>query len=308
MDAVGTAARAIRAGEIGLAVAGGVESMSRAPFVMPKATEAFGRAASVEDTTIGWRFVNPLMRERYGVDSMPETAENVAEAFQIRREDQDAFAFRSQRRAGGATAESLLAEEIVPVTVPRRKGGPVAVERDEHPRPETTLEALARLPTPFRAGGTVTAGNASGINDGACALLVASEQVALRHGLEPMARVVAMATAGVPPRIMGIGPAPASRKLLERVGLTVDQMDLVEINEAFASQVLAVTRELGLPDDAEHVNPNGGAIAVGHPLGASGARLLTTAAYELRRRKARYALCAMCVGVGQGIATLIERV
>jgi 3-oxoadipyl-CoA thiolase len=308
MDAVGTAARAIRAGEIGLAVAGGVESMSRAPFVMPKAAEAFSRAAAVEDTTIGWRFVNPLMRERHGVDSMPETAENVAEAFGIGREDQDAFALRSQQRAARAIAESRLTAEIVPVTIPQRRGGPVVVERDEHPRPETTLDALARLPTPFRQGGTVTAGNASGINDGACALLIASEEAAMRHGLEPIARVVGMATAGVPPRIMGIGPAPASRKLLERVGLTVGDVDLVELNEAFACQVLAVLRELGLPDDAGHVNPNGGAIALGHPLGASGARLLTTAAYELRRRKARYALCAMCVGVGQGIATLIERV
>jgi acetyl-CoA acyltransferase len=308
MDAVGTTARAIRTGEIELAIAGGVESMSRAPFVMAKATEPFQRTAEIFDTTLGWRFVNPLMKERHGADSMPETAENVAEAFQIRREDQDAFAWRSQQRAGAAIAAGRLAEEIVAVEVPQRKGAAVLAERDEHPRPETTLEALTRLPTPFRKGGTVTAGNASGINDGACALLVASEAAARRHGLEPLARVVAMATAGVPPRIMGFGPAPASRKLLERTGLTIDEIDLVEVNEAFASQVLATLRDLGLADDAGHVNPNGGAIALGHPLGASGARLLATAALELRRRKARFALCTMCIGVGQGIATLLERV
>ncbi len=306
MDAVGTAARAIRTGEIDLAVAGGVESMSRAPFVMAKATEAFSRAAAVEDTTIGWRLVNPLMKQRYGVESMPETGENVALDFRVSREDQDAFALRSQQRTARAMAEGRLAAEIVPVTVPQAKGDPVVVTKDEHPRPGTTLEALARLPTPFRKGGSVTAGNASGINDGACALLIASEEGARRHGLEPLARVVGMATAGVPPRIMGFGPAPASRKLLQRAGLTVDRIDVVEINEAFASQALAVMRDLGLPDDAPHVNPNGGAIALGHPLGASGARLVATAAYELGRRKARYALCTMCIGVGQGIATLIE--
>jgi 3-oxoadipyl-CoA thiolase len=308
MDAVGTAARAIRAGEIELAIAGGVESMSRAPFVMAKATEAFQRTAEIHDTTIGWRFVNPLLKERYGVDSMPETAENVAEEFQIRREDQDALALRSQERAAAAIAAGRLALEIVPVAVAGRRGDPVTVDRDEHPRPDTTLEALARLPTPFRKGGTVTAGNASGVNDGACALIVASEAAALRHGLEPMARVVAMATAGVPPRIMGFGPAPASRKLLQRMGLGIEAIDIVELNEAFASQVLATSRDLGLPDDAPHVNPNGGAIALGHPLGASGARLVTTATYELRRRRARRALCAMCIGVGQGIAMLMERV
>jgi 3-oxoadipyl-CoA thiolase len=308
MDAVGTAARAIRAGEIELAIAGGVESMSRAPFVMAKATEAFQRTAEIHDTTIGWRFVNPLLKERYGVDSMPETAENVAEEFQIRREDQDALALRSQERAAAAIAAGRLALEIVPVAVAGRRGDPVTVDRDEHPRPDTTLEALARLPTPFRKGGTVTAGNASGVNDGACALIVASEAAALRHGLEPMARVVAMATAGVPPRVMGFGPAPASRKLLQRMGLGIEAIDIVELNEAFASQVLATSRDLGLPDDAPHVNPNGGAIALGHPLGASGARLVTTATYELRRRRARRALCAMCIGVGQGIAMLMERV
>jgi acetyl-CoA acyltransferase len=308
MDAVGTAARAIRTGEIQLAIAGGVESMSRAPFVLPKATEAFSRSAVIEDTTIGWRLVNPLMRERHGVDSMPETAENVAEAFGVAREDQDAFALRSQQRAGAAQAAGRLAEEITPVTIPQRKGEPVIVDRDEHPRPQTTLEQLARLPTPFRKEGSVTAGNASGVNDGACALLLASEAAAKRHGLEPLARVVGMATAGVPPRIMGIGPAPATRKLLALTGLSLAQMDVIEINEAFAAQVLAVTRDLGLADDAPQVNPNGGAIALGHPLGMSGARLITTAAYELRRRKARYALCTMCIGVGQGIATIIERV
>ena len=308
MDAVGTAARAIRAGEIGLAIAGGVESMSRAPFVLPKATEAFSRSAAIEDTTIGWRLVNPLMRQRYGVDSMPETAENVAEAFQISREHQDALALRSQQRASAAQAAGRFALEITPVSVPQRNGAPVVVERDEHPRPQTTLEQLARLPTPFRESGTVTAGNASGVNDGACALLLASEAAARRHGLEPLARVVGMATAGVPPRIMGIGPAPATRKVLALTGLTLDQMDVIELNEAFAAQVLAVTRELSLADDAEHVNPNGGAIALGHPLGMSGARLIATASYELHRRKARFALCTMCIGVGQGIATIIERI
>ena len=307
MDAVGMAARAIKAGEIGLAVAGGVESMSRAPFVVPKAEAPFSRSASIEDTTIGWRLVNPLMRERYGTDSMPETAENVAEEFRIGREDQDAFALRSQQRAAVAIAAGRLEREIVPVLIPRRKGEPLSVERDEHPRPEVTLDALAKLPAPFRKGGSVTAGNASGVNDGACALVVASEEAARRHGLEPLARVVAMATAGVPPRVMGIGPVPASRKALQLAGIDLDRIDLVELNEAFASQALACLRQLGLPDDAERVNPDGGAIALGHPLGASGARLLTHAAHELRRRNARYALCTMCIGVGQGIATVIER-
>jgi acetyl-CoA acyltransferase len=309
MDAVAAAARAIRAGELRLAVAGGVESMSRAPFVMPKAEAAFSRSAELYDTTIGWRFVNPLMRERHGTDSMPETAENVAEEFQVRREDQDAFALRSHRRAGEAIASGRLAEEIVPVSVPRRRGGPVLVEADEHPRPDATLESLAKLPAPFREGGTVTAGNASGVNDGACALVVASEEAARAHGLEPLARVVATAAAGVPPRIMGLGPVPATRKALALAGIGLDRVDLVELNEAFASQALAVLRQLGLPDDAEHVNPNGGAIALGHPLGMSGARLVATAARELGRRPgARYALCTMCVGVGQGIATVLERV
>ncbi len=308
LDAVGTAARAIKAGEGALAIAGGVESMSRAPFVMAKAETAFSRAARLEDTTIGWRFVNRLMKQKYGVDSMPETAENVAEECQVAREDQDAYACRSQHRAAAAIEGGVLDEEIAAVSVPRRKGEPVLVERDEHPRPGTTLEGLAGLPTPFRDGGTVTAGNASGVNDGACALLVASEEAAARHGLEPRARVVAMAVAGVAPRIMGMGPAPAARKALARAGLDLERMDVIEINEAFAAQVLAVTRALGLPDDAEHVNPNGGAIAFGHPLGMSGARLALTAVRELARRKARYALCAMCIGVGQGIAVIFERV
>jgi acetyl-CoA acyltransferase len=308
MDAVSSVARGIRCGEIGLAIAGGVESMSRAPFVMPKASEAFSRSTEIYDTTIGWRFVNPRLRELYGVDSMPETGENVAEAFQIRRADQDAFALRSQQRAGAAQASGLFGAEITPVSIPQRKGEPVVVSKDEHPRPQTTLEQLARLPAPFREGGTVTAGNASGVNDGACALLVASEATARSCGLEPMARIVAVATAGVAPRIMGIGPAPATRKVLVLAGLKLEHMDVVELNEAFASQALAVLRELGLSDDAEKVNPNGGAIALGHPLGMSGARLLTTAAYELRRRKARFALCTMCIGVGQGIATILERI
>ncbi|SOD89146.1 3-oxoadipyl-CoA thiolase [Caenispirillum bisanense] len=309
MDAVGTAARAIKAGDGSLWIAGGVESMSRAPFVMPKAETAFSRTAEIYDTTIGWRFVNPRMKAEFGIDSMPETAENVAADFGISRADQDAFAVRSQQRAGAAMASGRFAEEIVPVTIPRRKGEPVVVDTDEHPRPETTLEQLARLPTPFRKeGGSVTAGNASGVNDGACALVVASEDAARRHGLTPRARVVAMATAGVPPRIMGMGPAPASRKVLALAGLTLDQMDVIELNEAFAAQGLAVLRDLGLPDDAPHVNPNGGAIALGHPLGMSGARLVTTATYELHRRQGRYALCTMCIGVGQGIAMILERV
>ncbi|MEE2718110.1 MAG: 3-oxoadipyl-CoA thiolase, partial [SAR324 cluster bacterium] len=307
MDAIGTAARAIRAGEAHLLLAGGVESMSRAPFVMGKATAAFSRNAEVFDTTIGWRFVNPLMQKQYGIDSMPETGENVAEQFGISRKAQDAFAWRSQQKAGAAQASGRLAEEIVPVTIPQRKGDPVVVEQDEHPRPDTKLEKLASLPTPFRENGTVTAGNASGVNDGACAGIVASEQALKDHGLTPLARIVGMATTGLEPRIMGFGPAPASKKLLARLGLTLAQMDVIELNEAFASQGLAVLRDLGIADDADHVNPNGGAIALGHPLGMSGARLVTTAAYELRRRQGRYALCTMCIGVGQGIALVIER-
>ncbi|WP_404378728.1 3-oxoadipyl-CoA thiolase [Caenispirillum salinarum] len=309
MDATGLAARSIKAGDGDLWIAGGVESMSRAPFVMPKAETAFSRANAVYDTTIGWRFVNKLMQEQFGIDSMPETAENVAADFKIAREDQDAFALRSQQRTAAAMEAGRLAAEITPVAIPRRKGDPVAVDTDEHPRPETTLEALAKLKTPFRKeGGSVTAGNASGVNDGAAALLLASDDGAKRHGLTPRARVVGMATAGVPPRIMGIGPAPATRKVLARTGLTLDQMDVIELNEAFAAQALAVLRDLGLPDDAEHVNPNGGAIALGHPLGMSGARLVTTALNELERRQGRYALCTMCIGVGQGIAMVIERV
>ena len=308
MEAVGSAARAIKTGEAELAIAGGVESMTRAPFVMAKAETAFSRAAKIEDTTLGWRFVNKLMKAKHGIDSMPETAENVAEEYQIERRDQDAYAYRSQRRAAQAIEDGRLESEITPVMVPQRKSDPVAVERDEHPRPQTTLEGLAKLPTPFREGGTVTAGNASGLNDGACALLVASEDAARRHGLTPRARVVAMASAGVAPRIMGVGPAPASRKVLANAGLDLDQMDVIELNEAFAAQVLAVTRELGLADDAEHVNPNGGAIAFGHPLGMSGARLVLTAVRELERRDGRYALCTMCIGVGQGIAMILERV
>ncbi|MBP2296475.1 3-oxoadipyl-CoA thiolase [Azospirillum rugosum] len=306
LDAIATAARAIKAGETELMIAGGVESMSRAPFVMGKADTAFSRSAEMYDTTIGWRFVNPRMKAEYGVDSMPETGENVAEDFGVSRADQDAFALRSQQRAARAIRDGLMAQEIVPVTVKGRKGDTV-VSVDEHPR-ETSLEALAKLKPIVRPNGTVTAGNASGVNDGACALLVASEAAAKRHGLTPRARIVGAATAGVPPRIMGIGPAPATKKLLERVGLPIGKVDLIELNEAFASQGLAVLRELGLPDDAEHVNPNGGAIALGHPLGMSGARLATTALYQLERTGGRYALCTMCIGVGQGIALLIERV
>ncbi len=308
MDAIGTAARAIKADEGALMIAGGVESMTRAPFVMAKAETAFSRAAKVEDTTLGWRFVNERMKAEHGIDPMPVTAENVAEAFQIGREDQDAYACRSQRRAGAAIEAGLLEDEITPVTIAQRKGAPIVVDHDEHPRPQTTLEGLAKLPTPFREGGTVTAGNASGVNDGACAMLIASEEAARRHGLAPRARVVAMATAGVAPRIMGIGPAPATRKVLERAGLDLDRMDVIELNEAFAAQVLAVTRQLGLPDDAEQVNPHGGAIAFGHPLGMSGARLVLTAVRELERRAGRHALCTMCIGVGQGIAMVLERV
>ena len=307
LEAVCQASRAIRAGEADLAVAGGVESMSRSPFVMPKAETAFSRRAEVHDTTIGWRFVNPLMRARHGVDPMPETAENLAEERRIGREDQDAFALRSQRRAAAVIAAGRLDDELIPVSVPGRGGEARVVARDEHPR-ETSAEKLAALPAPFREGGTVTAGNASGVNDGAAALLIASERAMKAHGLEPLARIAGAATAGVPPRIMGIGPAPATRKLLEREGLTLGEIDVIELNEAFAAQALAVTRELGLPDDAGHVNPNGGAIAFGHPLGASGARLAATAAYELRRRAARRAVCTMCIGVGQGISALIEAV
>jgi len=308
MDAVGLAARSIKAGDCELMIAGGVESMSRAPFVMPKAETAFSRANAVYDTTIGWRFVNKLMDKQYGTDSMPETAENVAEDFNITREDQDAFALRSQQKTKAAQDAGRLAEEICPVTIPQRKGDPKIVDTDEHPRADTTLETLAGLRAPFRDGGSVTAGNASGVNDGACALLLASEEKASELGLKPRARVVAMASAGVAPRIMGIGPAPASQKVLEKAGLSINDMDVIELNEAFASQGLAVLRELGVADDAEHVNPNGGAIALGHPLGMSGARLITTALYELERRKGRYALCTMCIGVGQGIATIIERI
>jgi acetyl-CoA acyltransferase len=308
MDAVATAARAIKSGEADLIIAGGVESMSRAPFVMGKADAAFSRAAKIEDTTIGWRFINPLMKAKYGVDSMPETAEIVAEEFHVSREDQDAFALRSQQRASAAMRAGLLAQEIVPVTIPQKKGDPVLFSTDEHPRADTSLAALAKLPGIVKPGGTVTAGNASGVNDGACALLLASEAAAKRLGLTPKARIVAAAAAGVAPRIMGMGPAPASRKLFAKTNLTVGQMNVIELNEAFASQALAVLRELGVPDDAAHVNPNGGAIALGHPLGASGARLITTAMYQLLRTSGKYALCTMCIGVGQGIAIILERV
>jgi 3-oxoadipyl-CoA thiolase len=307
LDAITIAARAIRAGEMSLLLAGGVESMSRAPFVQAKATEAFSRTAKIEDTTIGWRFVNPLMKARYGVDSMPETAENVAQDFNVSRADQDAFALRSQQRAAAAIAAGRMAEEIVPVTIAQKKGDPIVVSRDEHPR-ATTLEALAKLRGVVKPDGTVTAGNASGVNDGACAVIVASEAAAKRHGLTPRARVVAGAVAGVAPRIMGFGPAPAMRKVLALAGLSLSDIDVLELNEAFAAQALAVTRDHRLADDDPRVNPNGGAIALGHPLGASGARLVTTALYELRRRGGRYALCTMCIGVGQGIALVIERV
>ncbi|MDH3760561.1 MAG: 3-oxoadipyl-CoA thiolase [Gammaproteobacteria bacterium] len=308
MDAVGMAARAVKSGETELMIAGGVESMSRAPLVMPKADAAFSRKAEIYDTTIGWRFVNRLMQDNYGIDSMPETAENVAEQFNISRQDQDAFALRSQLRAERAQAEGVFDAEIVPVSIPQRRADPFEFKVDEHPRAGSTLEALTKLPTPFRDGGSVTAGNASGVNDGACAMLIASESAAKANQLQPMARVVAMATAGVEPRIMGFGPAPASRKVLALAGLSLEQMDVIELNEAFAAQALAVTRDLGLADDAEHVNPNGGAIALGHPLGMSGARLVTTAARQLQRSNGRYALCTMCIGVGQGIAIIIERV
>ena len=307
LDAVGTAARAIRAGEADLMLAGGVESMTRAPFVMGKQSEAFGRSAEIYDTTIGWRFVNPALKKVYGTDAMPETGENVAEEFQISRADQDAFAFRSQKRAVAAQESGFFGREIVPVTIKGRKGDTV-VDKDEHPRADTTLEGLAKLRTPFREPGTVTAGNASGVNDGSAMLVLASEEGVRRHGLTPRARVVAMATAGVPPRIMGIGPAPAVQKLLARTGLNLSDIDTIELNEAFASQALAVLRQLGLPDDADHVNPHGGAIALGHPLGMSGARLALTAVNTMEERGMKRAIATMCIGVGQGIAALIERV
>ncbi len=307
MDAIGTAARMIKADEADLVLAGGVESMSRAPFVMGKAEKAFDRSANgLFDTTIGWRFINPVMQKMYGVDSMPETAENVAEAFGISRADQDAFALRSQQRAERAIAAGYMAEEIVPVLLPQRKAEPIVIEADEHPR-ATTLEALTKLGTPFRAEGTVTAGNASGVNDGACAMVIASGKAVKEHGLVPRARIVAMATSGLEPRIMGFGPAKAIEKVLARAGLRLNQMDVIELNEAFAAQALAVMRHVGLADDAAHVNPNGGAIALGHPLGASGARLVMTAVNQLHRIQGKYALCTMCIGVGQGIAIVIER-
>jgi acetyl-CoA acyltransferase len=314
MDAVASAARAIKSGEVDLVIAGGVENMSRAPFVVGKADTAFSRSMRLEDTTIGWRFVNPRMKEMYGTDSMPETGEIVAEEYHISREDQDAFALRSQQRAADAMRACRLGEEIVAVPIPGKKGETASSRMttsfsvDEHPRPETTLEALAKLKPIVKPTGTITAGNASGVNDGACALLLASESAMRKHGLTPKARVVAAAAAGVAPRVMGMGPVPATRKVLAKANLTVDQMNVIELNEAFASQALAVLRELGIPDDAAHVNPNGGAIALGHPLGASGARLVTTATHQLQRTKSRYALCTMCIGVGQGIAVVLERV
>ncbi|TFW28229.1 3-oxoadipyl-CoA thiolase [Duganella callida] len=308
LDAVGSAARAIKSGEAQLVIAGGVESMSRAPFVMGKADSAFSRAAKIEDTTIGWRFVNPLMKARYGIDSMPETAENVAEEFGVSRADQDAFALRSQQRWAAAHAAGVFRDEIVPVTLPAKKGGPTIVDTDEHPRPDTSMEMLARLKGVVRPDGTVTAGNASGVNDGACAVLLASAGAAEQYGMRKRARVLGMATAGLAPRIMGFGPSPASKKLLAQLGLSIDDIDVIELNEAFAAQGLAVTRDLGLADDAPQVNPNGGAIAIGHPLGASGARLVLAALHQLERTGGRYALCTMCIGVGQGIALVIERV
>ena len=308
MDAIGMAARAIKSGETSLMLAGGVESMSRAPFVIPKATSAYSRSSSMEDTTIGWRFVNNLIKQQYGIDSMPETAENVAEQFNISREDQDAFAFLSQQKTKAAQQSGLFKDEIVPVSIPQRKKDPIIFDIDEHPRGDTTLAALAKLSTPFREGGSVTAGNASGVNDGACGLLLASDKAAAENGLTPKARVVSMATVGLEPRVMGFGPSPATKKVLAKAGLTIRDMDIIEMNEAFAAQGLAVMRDLGLPDDAPHVNPLGGAISLGHPLGASGARLVTTAMYQLHRTGGRYALCTMCIGVGQGIAIIIERV
>jgi len=308
LNAVGDAARAIRAGEIELAIAGGVESMTRAPFVMGKATEAFSRSSEIFDTTIGWRFINPLMKKQYGVDSMPETGENVAADFQVSRADQDAFAYRSQQRAAKAQAEGYFAEEIVPVEIAGRKGEVTVFDKDEHPRPETTLEQLAKLKTPFRENGTVTAGNASGVNDGAAAMILASEAAVKKYGLTPRARILGMASAGVAPRIMGIGPVPSTRKLMDKLNLKITDFDLVELNEAFASQGLAVMRQLGLADDAEHVNPHGGAIALGHPLGMSGARITMTAVHGLHKRGGKKALATMCVGVGQGVSLALERV
>jgi acetyl-CoA acyltransferase len=307
MDAVGTAARAIAAGEIGLAIAGGVESMSRAPYVMGKADSAFSRNHSIQDTTIGWRFINPLMKSAHGVDSMPETAENVADDYKINRADQDQMALRSQNKAAAAQANGRLAKEITPVVIPQKKGEPLVIAQDEHPR-ATTIDALSKLKPIVRPDGTVTAGNASGVNDGACALLLASEEAVQKYGLKPRAKIIGMATAGVAPRIMGIGPAPASQKLLKRLGMSIDQIDVIELNEAFAAQGLATLRELGVADDDARVNPNGGAIALGHPLGMSGARLITTALVELEEQQKRFALCTMCIGVGQGIAMVIERV
>jgi 3-oxoadipyl-CoA thiolase len=308
MDAVGMAARAIRSGDCDMMIAGGVESMSRAPFVMPKADTAFSRSNAVYDTTIGWRFVNPKMKSLYGTHSMPETADNVAADYHIGRADQDAFAARSQARWAAAQAAGLFKDEIAPVILPQKKGDPLVIDTDEHPRPGATTEQMAKLKGINGPDLTVTAGNASGVNDGAAALLIASQQMADQQGLSPRARIVGMAAAGLEPRVMGFGPAPAVRKVLERTGLRLDQMDVIELNEAFAAQALAVTRDLGLPDDAAHVNPNGGAIALGHPLGMSGARLVTTAMYQLHRQGGRYALCTMCIGVGQGIALILERV
>lgn len=308
MDAIIMAARAIKSGEADLMIAGGVESMSRAPFVMPKADIAFSRNAEIYDTTIGWRFINPVMKKQYGVDSMPETGENVAEDFKISRADQDAFAARSQDKAVAAQENGNLAAEITPVTIPQRKADPIIVDKDEHPRPGTTAEKLGKLPTPFREGGSVTAGNASGVNDGAAALIIASEAAVKKYGLKPIAKVLGGATAGVPPRIMGFGPAPASKKLLARLGLTTEQLDVIELNEAFASQGLATLRDLGIADDDARVNPNGGAIALGHPLGMSGARITGTAAMQLKRTSGKYALATMCIGVGQGIAIVLEAV
>ncbi len=308
LDAIGTAARAIKTGEQHLVIAGGVESMTRAPFVMGKGNTAFSREQKIEDTTIGWRLINPRMKSLYGVDSMPETAENVATDYNINREDQDKFALESQQRAARAQQAGIFAEEIVPVSIPQRKGDPIIIKDDEHLRPETTLEGLAKLKPITKPDGTITAGNASGVNDGACALLLASDEAVKTYQLKPRARIIGMATAGLAPRIMGYGPVPAVRKLLKQTGLTIEQMDVIELNEAFAAQALAVLRDLGLPDNAPHVNPNGGAIALGHPLGASGARLVTTALHQLERTKGKYALCSMCIGVGQGIALIIERI
>jgi acetyl-CoA acyltransferase len=308
LDAVASAARGVKCGEMDLVIAGGVESMSRAPFVIAKADSPYARSVKMEDTTLGWRFINPLMKAKFGVDSMPETGENVAEEFHISRQDQDLFALRSQQRAAEAIRNGKMKQEIAPVCIPQKKGDALLFSEDEHPRPDTTLEALSKLKPVVKPNGTITAGNASGVNDGACALLLASEAAVKRHGLTPRARVVAAAAAGVAPRIMGMGPVPATLKALAKAGLPLDQMDVIELNEAFASQALAVLRELGIPDDAAHVNPNGGAIALGHPLGASGARLVTTALYQLSRTNGRYALCTMCIGVGQGIALVLERV